>query len=476
MNFQLPPEAHGGPFQLPTEVVTRIFNFVCQGHTVRLSLRSHYSSGYPHPHVLLAPVVLSQVCRDWREIVLDTPSLWSNIFIDGSNVARQPVQNDFSVLLSGIEEVLWRTKAQAVRLIVRPPDLDRRLSSLGTSDICYHWQAVVNFLFGLDGTLGFNCTQLHVIRNALGLAEVDLMPLRQITLEDSSLSLHDWLNKQSTPERVSRWPKKMAWLSRNITFPHQPIQAFRQIKDLAIITPSATVNLDDLFTTLERLPQLISLRMNLGYQSKTKFRPRNSETLTLPHLRTLELQNCERTFLQCLSSVRLPVLANFDWIIAAYTPSSNVDVEGALARNAPALYSVRVCYLQSCFWSTERQSRRPASFGLTSTADHYKSWAESLSISRLDPTTFLQNFSMCRRSPNHYIPKVAPAYIEEIHSIPYVGRHWKAELGSPHSEVQARHVRLDPADILSLKRALKVLGSVQIPGDHRSLEVVLGYP
>jgi F-box-like len=469
MSFQLPS-------WLPIDIVTRIFDLVCEGHNVRLSLRSHHPPSHPHPCLLLAPVVLSQVCRGWRAIVLDASSLWSNIFIDGSDRGRGPEEGDFRLLRTGIEEVMARAKTSPISLLIRPPGVPHGQSP-ATTQLQHRWQAIVDRLFGLTGTtLGIRYTQIHFLGSLFGLEgqeAVDLRLVKQVTLEDESWSLHNWLFKKFGPGKVPRWPQKVIWLSRHDNFPGYSY--FDNVTDLAIITPNAIVSLDGIFNSLLDLPQLVSLRMNLGYTSISEFNPQTSKTLTFPNLRTLELQNCERTFIQCLPSVHLPVLVNFDWIISGYR-SLNVDVEEALAQIAPALCSMRVCYLQSQFWSTDVQDQRPVSFHLTSNEACFKSWRDSLSISRLDPVAFLSNFTSCRRSPNLHIPKVAPAYIEEIQSIPYVGHNWKAELALPDSEMQARHIQLDPADILSLKRAFKVLGSTRIPAYRRSVEVVLRYP
>ena len=59
--------------------------------------------------------------------------------------------------------------------------------------------------------------------------------------------------------------------------------------------------------------------------------------------------------------------------------------------------------------------------------------------------------------------------------MPLVGPHWKKELESPNGEVDASSISIDPSDILSVKRALKVLGSSLLPAKHRSLTVVFAY-
>ncbi|KAH6917856.1 hypothetical protein BKA70DRAFT_1554056 [Coprinopsis sp. MPI-PUGE-AT-0042] len=467
MNFQLAD----GPCPLPTELMTRIFGLVCEGHTVRLSLRSHYPPRRCR-RVLSASVVLSQICREWRAIVLDAPSLWSNLFIDGGIAGRLPVDRDFSLLVVGMMEVVKRARTQAIRLVVRPPNLDRHED---VNDIRRGWQAVVDFLFGSNGTPAVNYTHLHLLESAEGLDDIDLGPATHLTLEDQSQSISDWLGKQSTPEKMARWPSKMLWLAHNSGLFEQSPEAFGQITDLAIIISQPIWNMRDFLDTLRRLPQLTCLRLNLGLKSSTELDWRDVDTLTLPNLHTMELQNCESTFVRCLPCVRLPALVHIDWIIARYMRPTTASIEEAIVQNAPELRSIRVCYLQVDLWSHSRH-HRPASFNLTSTAEHYRSLEESLLVSQVDPTMFVSNFTVCRRSPRFLIPKVGPSYIDEIQAIPYVGHNWKAQLASSDSEMQARHIKICATDILSVKRILTVLGSAQIPAQHRSLEVVLRYP
>ncbi|KAF8264483.1 hypothetical protein EI94DRAFT_466819 [Lactarius quietus] len=74
---------------LPPEVFTAIFSLVCFPGTLSLG-------GGPDYH--LARLRVSHVCRQWREIALNQPLLWSHV--------------DFSALSSaGVTEILARAKS-----------------------------------------------------------------------------------------------------------------------------------------------------------------------------------------------------------------------------------------------------------------------------------------------------------------------------------------------------------------------------
>ncbi|KAJ7678952.1 hypothetical protein DFH06DRAFT_502161 [Mycena polygramma] len=80
---------------LPVELATEIFKF---------ALPDILSD----PHPSQAPLLLAQVCRDWRRLTLDTPQLWSNLTLSDGNVHHPPT------LL--IEQWLNRAKLVALSL------------------------------------------------------------------------------------------------------------------------------------------------------------------------------------------------------------------------------------------------------------------------------------------------------------------------------------------------------------------------
>ncbi|KAJ6488228.1 hypothetical protein C8R47DRAFT_1320590 [Mycena vitilis] len=55
---------------LPTEIITRIFDYCLPAET------------YITPSPKNAPLLLAQICHPWRDICLDTPSLWASIGCD----------------------------------------------------------------------------------------------------------------------------------------------------------------------------------------------------------------------------------------------------------------------------------------------------------------------------------------------------------------------------------------------------------
>ncbi|KAI3611730.1 hypothetical protein WG66_007694 [Moniliophthora roreri] len=60
--------------KLPVELWTNIFTEVCQSEENALSVT--------HRKIIMPPVVLSQVCSRWREIIGNLPQLWTSISVD----------------------------------------------------------------------------------------------------------------------------------------------------------------------------------------------------------------------------------------------------------------------------------------------------------------------------------------------------------------------------------------------------------
>jgi hypothetical protein len=65
---------HNGPLihQLPHEIVIDIFNLTSPPH----------ASDCDKPGKEVDPLILTKICRTWRELALSTPSLWSRISVD----------------------------------------------------------------------------------------------------------------------------------------------------------------------------------------------------------------------------------------------------------------------------------------------------------------------------------------------------------------------------------------------------------
>ncbi|KAJ6599096.1 hypothetical protein DFH09DRAFT_1130105 [Mycena vulgaris] len=108
---------------LPPEITQRIFREALP------------SGGLPHPqHPQQAPLLLTQICRDWRAIALDTPDLWQSIAVGSTGPPVSP-------LMVG----LWMSRANN-----RPRDIyfsthDRKRGAeyLDESmDYCQQWRDV----------------------------------------------------------------------------------------------------------------------------------------------------------------------------------------------------------------------------------------------------------------------------------------------------------------------------------------------
>ncbi|KAJ6589951.1 hypothetical protein DFH09DRAFT_885567, partial [Mycena vulgaris] len=69
---------------LPIEITQKIFREA-------LPSTGPPSADPPQPLSQQAPLLLTQICRDWRDIALDTPELWQSITVDSSSGPVSPL-------------------------------------------------------------------------------------------------------------------------------------------------------------------------------------------------------------------------------------------------------------------------------------------------------------------------------------------------------------------------------------------------
>ncbi|KAG1750543.1 uncharacterized protein EDB91DRAFT_1217229 [Suillus paluster] len=62
-------------WRLPTEILAQIF------HHCLPDFR-HWERDYPSPHpTRSAPILLTRICRRWRDVVVGMPSFWCNLYL-----------------------------------------------------------------------------------------------------------------------------------------------------------------------------------------------------------------------------------------------------------------------------------------------------------------------------------------------------------------------------------------------------------
>ncbi|KAJ7921457.1 hypothetical protein B0H13DRAFT_1984779 [Mycena leptocephala] len=135
---------YGSPiFLLPPEITATIFGHCDPSDTPR-----------PSPHA--APLLLTQICRQWREICLDTPDLWASIaFGDTGSIEL-------------LETWLSRTRNHPLTVSLKSSDETRAAQLMeAVKPYCAQWQDV-RFNLPMSAHLQLNLTAFpHLERLAL---------------------------------------------------------------------------------------------------------------------------------------------------------------------------------------------------------------------------------------------------------------------------------------------------------------------
>ncbi|KAJ7683815.1 hypothetical protein B0H14DRAFT_3907761 [Mycena olivaceomarginata] len=66
---------------LPVEITSRIFRFCLPAH------------GRVAPSARSAPLLLAQICQQWRDVALSTSQLWSSLYINGGRIPQPCLEN-----------------------------------------------------------------------------------------------------------------------------------------------------------------------------------------------------------------------------------------------------------------------------------------------------------------------------------------------------------------------------------------------
>ncbi|KAH6917840.1 hypothetical protein BKA70DRAFT_1245479 [Coprinopsis sp. MPI-PUGE-AT-0042] len=322
--------------------------------------------------------------------------------------------------MAGIKAIGQRSKGPKSRLVLISPGF----SYLGGDDYARkQWQSILQIVFNRNskGHIPINVAELHLLPPTEGLEAIDLRQVEAVTFE-GDVELEDFETEDSV--EVQWKPKKIIMLEHDLSSSGPLIcPLFGHVVDLAIFESAepSPDTIHELLDSLGYLAELTSLRIHLpGTTFATQ--PPAHDTLTLPHLRYLELYDCEQTCISCLPFIRFSALEHLDWIVLVYQPAkSYTEILSTL--DAPHLHITRACYIQSSLITHPKDlaNCKPTFLSTTQSAAQFRSWGESVVATNTNPTAFLSSFTLCRRLFRHnnryYRPKRALASSKTLHSI-----------------------------------------------------------
>ncbi|KAJ7121606.1 hypothetical protein C8R44DRAFT_876994 [Mycena epipterygia] len=278
---------------LPNEIVSRIFVECLPSH------------GRVRPSRRRAPLLLAQICHDWRNIALSTCQLWSSIDIDTGYPTCEPgMEYASDAVLPLLKKWFFRAKTFPLSLTIRSS----------------YQRLPISILYMIPEVAG----QLR--RLELSLGKEDFQSLKQLRislprLECLSMDV-EALASSSKLRPISIFPntpslRDLSMHRRGIGISIPDLDLYPNVTRLKL----SGVSLGLVLQILERRPQLIHLAAHLGeFTSPTplsrtavhlqslvlsggsKVAEAALNSLTLPHLRQLELHRVSGLKPSCLLS------------------------------------------------------------------------------------------------------------------------------------------------------------------------------
>ncbi|KAH9023091.1 hypothetical protein EDB85DRAFT_2093907, partial [Lactarius pseudohatsudake] len=279
---------------LPTEVITTIFSFL---HIpVTLSFSKYPQGGQPKRSEQLAWLRVAYVCRQWREIALNHPLLWSHVY--------------FTVFSSaGATEILSRAKRVPLYLEARVPfhlwdnsrfsvlqkelqDHVSHISHLSISAEPFHLHRILKGLV-LPAPI-LESLSLSDEKDNTGISAIEEQVVVPDTLFDGSTPRLSWLDLRNCD--IS-WNSPLLW----------------GLKHLYISNPSKFPSLSFWLDALGQMPQLKTLVLYWA----SSLAPRGASlpldvdrTVTLPFLTLFEISSPARDCGLALAHLILPALTS----------------------------------------------------------------------------------------------------------------------------------------------------------------------
>jgi len=280
-----------------------------------------------------APVLLTQVCRNWRRIALNTPLLWASIHI--------PITFNNSPLDEEVGDASFSDAATDLRMTKRVSTVREWL---GRSKDC-----PLSFTFGSDPNIfGSNrhCDDIiYLLQSHLGrwhrvtinaskyyIAMFTALDTRQMPLLESitvcdanmggwegpapiTMSTENRRSQLSLFESPSLRNLRVSWLTENIA--SLPVR-WAALSHLSLFYNQGPTEIPQIFDLLKACTRLVSFQLTTAFSSATttqpSFHPTSNTVVSLPFLETFSfVHHISFVYPNSFDSVEFPALREIDY-------------------------------------------------------------------------------------------------------------------------------------------------------------------
>ncbi|KAF9534050.1 hypothetical protein CPB83DRAFT_831834 [Crepidotus variabilis] len=240
---------------LNSDVLLKIFRFLCPDppseHKI---LQARRNSRTQHPTTDVRHV--SQVCHEWRQVAIQSPSIWGAIL----DCSVEPV--------NWLLELIQRSKGSPVNIV---SDLGHGKSTLlaispklrvvGSITLFYGWRPSFEEIFNALSKTLQNDTAINIFGASTASLPPKILPL---TFKPRAL--------------------KLCTLGTDLTH-----QCFTKLQDLSIATPSTAFNSSEWVRILRGFPQLIHLRLDRAVDNTHTPTTSSLTPFSLPRLQSFTI-------------------------------------------------------------------------------------------------------------------------------------------------------------------------------------------
>jgi hypothetical protein len=242
---------------LPVEITSRIFRFCLPAH------------GRVAPSARSAPLLLAQICQQWRDVALSTSQLWSSLYINGGRIPQPCLENIIRT---------WFYRAKQTSLSVGLA-FDRKLAPASVLELV------------LSHAKQIRCLDLHVRAEQFRNIRAHFPILQH--LATTHLSQDEvWRFLEHAP--LVRGLRLLAEQSRDVSIP----PFLYGLTRLEICRP---ISLATCLHILRSLPVLCDFKFSLDRQTPSV--PDSLQALVFPHLSSLTLGSEYSSSVLCLLSL-----------------------------------------------------------------------------------------------------------------------------------------------------------------------------